>query len=138
VSFKACGINHERIRRVALCHQVTEYLIKYAQTAPPDETIVYGFVWPILRRRIAPTQSAFDNEYNPRYNAAVINTRHAMRQRKKWLNLGKLLWTKPEPITRSKAPLPNMNTIYKVWESLKLIGPEPNRESKTKALIVNN
>ena len=65
-ALRCVASNHKRVRRIALCASVTEYLVKNTHFTPAFEPVVQGLVRPVFRRGIPPTQAVFDDKDNPR------------------------------------------------------------------------
>jgi hypothetical protein len=71
--------NHHGVRRRALARQDCEYLVKDADPAPADETVVERLRRPVDRRGVPPHQPASDHVNDPRNHPPIIDPRHAAR-----------------------------------------------------------
>src|SRR5665213_2695736 len=93
------GIDHQPFGLATLGRQFGENPVEHTKTAPADETVVDCLVRAILLRRVAPAKSVPDHKDHPAEYPAVIDTRHAVRQRKIRLNPTHLRSRKPIQIT---------------------------------------
>jgi len=66
VRLEVRGVDHQPAGRTARSRQSGEYPIDHPHPAPPDETIVNGFVPFVGLRRIVPDKAIADHEDDPR------------------------------------------------------------------------
>eukprot|EP01038_Epipyxis_sp_PR26KG_P017263 gene17264-23801_t len=104
------GVDHDPVGLACLARQLCKYAVEHAQAAPADEAVVDRLVRAIILGRIAPHQAMLDDVDDARNNPSVIDPRHTMRQRKKWLDPAHLRLAQQERnIHHGTSSVPSLN-----------------------------
>ena len=98
-------VDHHLGGLAAAFRQFHEDAPEHAQLAPADETVVDCLVRPVACRNIAPPQAIADHEDDAADHPAVIDTRHAVRQRKERRNPRHLGFGKQDHLGHGSTPL---------------------------------
>lgn len=99
-----CRIDHQRVSLAALIGQFEKHPGEDPLLGPSLPTPVERLVWPILHRRISPTQTiAVDEDYAAQ-NPLVVHTGLAMGLREKRFQFGHLCIAQPVKVAHVTAP----------------------------------
>lgn len=82
MGLQVCGIDHDALGLWPVRRKAGENPVEHAEPAPADEPVVQRLVWAITLRRVLPLQAVANDIDDAADDAAVIDPRHAMRQRK--------------------------------------------------------